>query len=101
MRKAILWIAMALFPNSGLANRPVKVSGKEYLALQREIAESSKYSMGETVKPEMFYKNGNLRPSGNSKVWNPVLHDSVELLNYGKRLDGTDIEDFPSDGRDS
>ncbi len=49
--------------------------------------------MGETVKPEMFYKDGNLRPSGNSKVWNPVLHDSVQLLNYGKRLDGTDIEE--------
>ncbi|MEY4293949.1 MAG: hypothetical protein RIR29_599 [Actinomycetota bacterium] len=101
MRKAIHWIAMALFPNSGLANRPVKVSRKEYLALQREIAESSKYSMGETVKPEMFYKDGNLRPSGNSKVWNPVLHDSVQMLNYGKRLDGSDIEDYPRDGRDS
>ena len=96
MRKTILCIAMALFPNSGLANRPVKVSRKEYLALQREIAESSKYSMGETVKPEMFYKDGNLRPADSD-----LLHDSVGLLNTGKRLDGTDIEDYPRDGRDS
>ncbi len=101
MPTLIGWFVRALFPNSGLANPPVKVSRKEYLALQREIAESSKYSMGETVKPEMFYKDGNLRPSGNSKVWNPVLHDPVRMLNYGKRLDGSDIEEYPRDGRDS
>lgn len=92
MRKAILWIAMALFPNSGLANRPVKVSRKEYLALQRELAESSKYSMGETVKPEMFYKNGNLRPA-----YSDHLHDSVQLSNEGTRLDGTKIDESKND----
>ena len=95
--KLLMWFVRALFPNSRLANRPVKVSRKEYLALKREIAESNKFSMGETVKPEMFYKNGNLRPSGNSDVWDPVLHDSVELLNDGKRLDGTDIEESKND----
>lgn len=93
MSKIIGWFVRALFPNSRLANRPVKVSRKEFLTLKREIAESSKFSMGETIKPEMFYKDGNLRPSGNPDVWDPVLHDSVEFLNYGKRLDGTDIEE--------
>ncbi len=48
--------------------------------------------MGETVKPEMFYKDGNLRPADSE-----LLHDSVQLLNYGKRLDGTDIEESKND----
>ena len=92
MTRLIQWLAIALFPNSRLAIRPVKVSRKEYLALQREIAESNKYSMGETVKPEMFYKDGNRRSAGSEH-----LHDSVQLLNYGKRLDGTDIEESKND----
>ncbi len=96
MRKAILWIAMALFPNSKTANRPVTVSRKESLALQREVAESKKNAMGETIKPDMFYKDGNLRSADSV-----LLHDSVELLNTGKRLDGSDIEEYPRDGRDS
>ena len=96
MGKAILWIAMAMFPNSKITNRPVNVSRKESLALQREVAESNKNAMGETIKPDMFYKDGNLRPADAD-----LLHDSVGLLNTGKRLDGTDIEDYPRDGRDS
>ena len=92
MPKLIGWFVRALFPNSRLANLPVTVARKEYEALQREIAESSKYSMGETVKPEMFYKDGNLRPADSE-----LLHDSVQLLNYGKRLDGTDIEESKRD----
>jgi hypothetical protein len=101
MSKLLLWFVRALFPNSRLTNRQVQVSRHESLALQREDAESNKYAMGETIKPDMFYKDGNFRPDGNMAAWNPVLHDSVELLNTGKRLDGSDIEDYPRDGRDS
>ena len=90
--KLLMWFVRALFPNSRLANRPVKVSRKELLALKREIAESSKFSMGETVKPEMFYKDGNRRSARSQR-----LHDSVQFLNYGKRLDGTDIEESKRD----
>ena len=97
--KLLMWVARALFPNSRLANRPVRVSRKEYLALKREIAESNKYSMGETVKPDMLNKDGQPRPhfSGAVKGAFGQLHDSVAYLNTGKRLDGTDIEESKND----
>ena len=47
---------MALFPNSRLANRPIKVSPKEFEALKRENAESNKSAMGETVHSGLLSK---------------------------------------------
>jgi hypothetical protein len=83
MRKLIEWFALALFPNSKIANRPVKVSRDEWLALKRENAESGQSAMGETLKPDM------MRRAQNSDF----MHDSVDFLNSGKRLDGTNIEE--------
>jgi hypothetical protein len=92
MPKFLRWFFHAFFPNSRLANRQVQVSRREYLALQREVAESDKYAMGDTIKPQMFYKNGNLRPA-----YSDHLHDSVQLSNEGTRLDGTKIEELKND----
>jgi hypothetical protein len=82
MKRFIEWFALAIFPNSKIANRPVKVSREEWLALKRENAESSQSAMGDTVKPDMMRR----------AQFSDFNHDSVEFLNSGKRLDGTNIE---------
>ena len=83
MTRLIQWIALALFPNSKIANRPVKVSQEEWLALKRENAESGQSAMGDTVKPDMMRR----------AQFSHFTHDSVDFLNSGKRLDGTNVEE--------
>jgi hypothetical protein len=83
MRKLVEWFALALFPNSKIATRPVKVSREEWLAIKRENAEASQSAMGDTVKPDMMRR----------AQFSDFNHDSVEFLNSGKRLDGTNIEE--------
>jgi hypothetical protein len=83
MTNPFRWIAMALFPNSRLANRPVKVSPKEFVALKRENAESNKSAMGETVTSGLL---------GKYIPWKP-LGTSSRYKKTGKSLEVNDSED--------
>jgi hypothetical protein len=83
MRNPIRWIAMALFPNSRLANRPMKVSPKELEALKRENAESSKSAMGETVHSGLLSKYIPWKPLGTSSRYKQT----------GKGLEVNNLED--------
>jgi hypothetical protein len=83
MANPFRWIAMALFPNSRLANRPVKVSPKEFVALKRENAESNKRAMGETVPSGLL---------GKYIPWKP-LGTSSRYKKTGKGLEVNNLED--------
>ena len=74
---------MALFPNSRLAHRPVKVSPKELEALKRENAESSKSATGETVHSGLLSKYIPWKPLGTSSRYKK----------NGKSLEVNDSED--------
>lgn len=82
MANPLLWLAMALFPNGRLANRPVKVSRREYRALLRENAESSERAMGETIEPAF----------NRTSIVLEASQDWAEL-HAGRRLDGSLIDD--------
>ena len=79
----IRWIALALFPNSRLANRPVKVSPEEFEALKRENAESNTSAMGETVHSGMLSKYIPWKPLGTSSRYKQT----------GKSLEVNNLED--------
>jgi hypothetical protein len=85
MKRFIVWFALALFPNSSLANKPVKVSRKELLALKRENVEAERQSMDDPSND--FYiqgpKNANL------------VHDSL-FLSTGRRIDGSEMDESES-----
>jgi hypothetical protein len=82
MKRLIEWFALALFPNSSLANKPVKVSRKEMLALKRENVEAVRQPMDE--------------PSNNFYIQGPknanLVHDSL-FLSTGRRIDGSDMDE--------
>ena len=82
MKRFIEWFALAIFPNSSIANKPVKVSRKEMLALKRENVEAARQPMDEPSKN--FYiqgpKNANL------------VHDSL-FLSTGRRIDGSEMDE--------
>lgn len=82
MANPLLWLAMALFPNGRIANRPVKVSRREYRALLRENAESSERAMGETIEPAF----------NRTSIVLEASQDWAEL-HAGRRLDGSLIDD--------
>jgi hypothetical protein len=83
MKNPIRWIALALFPNSKIANRPVKVSREEWLALKRENTESSQSAMGETVPSGLL---------GKYIPWKP-LGTSSRYKKTGKGLEVNNLED--------
>ncbi len=64
MKNPIRCIALALFPNSKIANRPVKVSREEWLALKRENTESSQSAMGDTVTSGLLSNYTPSKPLG-------------------------------------
>lgn len=82
MKRFIEWFALALFPNSSIANKPVKVSRKEMLALKRENVEAARQLMDE--------------PSNNFYIQGPknanLVHDSL-FLSTGRRIDGSDMDE--------
>lgn len=82
MASPIRWIAMALFPKSKIANRPVKISRKELLALKRERIESERQSMGDPARN--FYLQGPKNAN--------FVHDSL-FLSTGRRIDGSDLDE--------